>query len=250
MNRLCTGALLLALLLSAHNVLGQSTPNSDDQTIIRKGSIGLGGVANIWADGSPGNTWSQGNVAPSASFFIRDNLALVTSLLYFGSRQASSFQNSSFTGVDGMGNPIFFTYPSERVNTTMRLGAQVGINYYRWIGKRFAIVGFMGLSGGFLRNTQSLTPPPFPTSAPWSGAANGFFLQATLSPSLVYALSERWLLTASFGSLFFSYNEVNQAEEFRQNSSLWALSGSVNSSFQASLSSGLSLGFTYFLRRR
>lgn len=249
MKALFTTAVLLALLLSAPTALGQSTPSTDEQAAIRKGSIGLSGSANLWLDGSPGSTSSQGGVSPFLSFFVRDNLSVTVGLSYSGSSRKSLSDQLSFF-IPGQFGPILVQYSGEQIYGSWSLSASLGINYYKWLGKRLALVGLMGLSGGLLQNTHEITPPPLPSGQPWSGVSNGFIIQASLSPGLAYAMSERWLLTASFGSLLFRYSETKRAPEFDQNSSLFNLRGSTGSSFQASLSSGLSLGFTYFLRRR
>jgi hypothetical protein len=227
--------------------------SNDEQAVIRKGSIAINGSAYFQSYGSPGSTHQYAFVQPSLTLYLKDNLALLVGIRYDGT--TSTNKSTSFvtvpSGLPPSGSFAIVPYESTDERSSSLLGPVVGIQYYKWIGKRFALTASGVISARFGSRSHSITVPPSGSSSlPYEASATTLSITSSIGPGIAYHLNERWLLTASFGSISYDYSETQGAPQADENLNLYNARGGISGSFQASLTSGLSLGFQYFLRRK
>jgi hypothetical protein len=225
---------LVLFLGYTHCLFAQTT---DDQAFIRKGSIALTGSAWLNLQGSPGSTYRNGYVMPQLALYLRDNLAFTAGIGFTSEGRTYTYTRIYGEDKDKLGS--------------WGINSSIGLTYLKWIGKRFALTGSGNLNTTIGRRYHDLLSDGARIQdRVYSGETPYWSAGISISPGLAFLLSERWLLTATFGSVQYNYTETKQFESFGPVDHLYNLKGGNSSNFYASLSSGLSLGFQYFLRRK
>lgn len=171
--------LLLLTLLAGTTSLAQA------QTAIPAGTTSLGGSI-----GYSRHTESQGQdvvtskfqIAPSAGYFVADNLAVGINLNYSAGRTTIS------------------NYPENNLDaaTSLRVGPYV--QYYKMLSEQFGFLGTLG--AGYQR---SFTPTYTDPSTTLSVTRSGYY--ASLTPGVIFFPVPKFGISASVG--YLGYDHVN-----------------------------------------
>jgi hypothetical protein len=186
--------LILLVLLSGAATCVQA------QNVIKAGTIQVGGNINYhqqtnespygYFNGSGTTTTTQHSsiksfsIAPSAGYFVADNLAIGVNFLYSKTTENNSFDTSNLTGFN-----------------TRQTQTSIGpfIQYYHMFTDHFGLVGT-------LNATYNHYEQAYPDSSmPTTYKGNGF--GSTITPSLVFFPIPKFALGASIGGLSYTHTK-------------------------------------------
>lgn len=179
--------------LSSLLLLGSLAGTAQAQTVIKAGTVQLGGAVGyarttqdsptVTASGYPITatyTDSQFQIAPSVGFFVLDNLAV-------GINGSYQITNHSTKQSNGGSLPDI---------TPWQLQVGAFVEYYKMLGEQFGFTGTLG--AGYLRTDQGQ-----PNISP---NANGFY--AGLTPGIIYFPIPKVGIGASIGTIGYSSQQT------------------------------------------
>lgn len=175
---------------------------------------------------------AQANTAIDWGHFIKDNLSITVGLYGSYSMNEYSYSYPDYSNV----NTVYF---NSNTNSTYEALIGVGMNKYYPIGNsNFAFAIVTSIRGGMGRN---YTKQSASIGTNDETTRNVFSGQAYVAPQLLYMITPKWSINASFGSLSYRYSKTFSLgnNEYEATNSLLSSSLGINS---------LSLGLTYFIR--